>query len=410
VRIIADIARDIVFRKLAEQSQQEMQSAMIQFQKMELVGQLAGGIAHDFNNMLGVIIGNIEMAMNQKQVLDEPLQYNLKNILNVATRSADLTRQLLTFARKQTVMPLILELNTVIENMLAVLRRLIGANITIVWIPDAHRILVKVDPTQIDQILVNLCVNARDAIKGNGRITLESRSQTLSNISGKTSKPVDNSLDYVTLTVHDNGCGIDKSNLEHIFEPFFTTKESGKGTGLGLATVYGIIKQNNGTIECQSEPGSGTTFTIRLPLNHLQSQADQEELVEVSLQKGHQTILLVEDEPDILLLCQIILERNGYKVLHAISADEAIRIAENYQGAIDLLLTDVIMPEMNGAELSKTLLSARPELKTLFMSGYTADIIAQNSVLESEVDFIQKPITMKALISTVAKILNPRQD
>ncbi len=406
---IAGSCINVTEYKQNQREKERLEVQLHQSQKMEMIGRLAGGIAHDFNNMLSVILGHSEFALELFDPSDK-VYPNLEAIHKAAIRSANLTQQLLGFARKQIVTPKILDLNDAIDGMLPFLQRLIGEHIELVWNHDDHKSQIKIDPSQIDQILVNLCVNARDAISGNGRITLESRSQTLSNISGKTSDPVDNSVDYVTLTVHDNGCGIDKSNLEHIFEPFFTTKESGKGTGLGLATVYGIIKQNNGTIECQSEPGSGTTFTIRLPLNHLQSQADQEESVEVFLHKGHQTILLVEDEPDILLLCQIILERNGYKVLHAVSADEAIRIAENYQGTIDLLLTDVIMPEMNGAELSKILLSARPGLKTLFMSGYTADIIAQNSVLESEVNFIQKPITMKALISIVANILNPRQD
>ena len=407
VRIIADIARDIVFRKLAEQSQQEMQSAMIQFQKMELVGQLAGGIAHDFNNMLGVIIGNIEMAMNQKQVLDEPLQYNLKNILNVATRSADLTRQLLTFARKQTVMPLILELNTVIENMLAVLRRLIGANITIVWIPDAHRILVKVDPTQIDQILVNLCINARDAIAGTGKIIIETGQLCEKKKLTPPSHPCKVSGDYVTLSVTDNGCGIENEHLPHIFEPFFTTKGPGKGAGLGLSTVYGIVKQNNGCIDYWSELGQGSTFKIHLP-RHKGGYADPDDGLQPPREglQGKETVLIVENEHDVLNLCKIALEDSGYTILSAATPLEAIEIARQHTGEIDLLLTDVVMPEMNGCDLAKQLRSITPDFKILFMSGYSGDVIANTDVMTEGTNFIQKPFSLKNLKTMVRNILN----
>jgi two-component system, cell cycle sensor histidine kinase and response regulator CckA len=407
VRIIADIARDIVFRKLAEQSQQEMQSALIQFQKMELVGQLAGGIAHDFNNMLGVIIGNIEMAMYHKQSLEEPLQYNLKNILKVATRSADLIHQLLTFARKQTVMPLILELNTVIENMLAVLRRLIGENITIVWIPDEHRTLVKVDPTQIDQILVNLCINSRDAIAGIGKIIIETGQFCEKKTLKPPLHPCKLSGDYVTLSVTDNGCGIKKEHLPHIFEPFFTTKDSGKGTGLGLSTVYGIVKQNNGCIDYWSEPGHGSTFKIHLPRHRVgYADPDDSEQPPPVERQSKETILLVENEHDILILCKIALEDAGYTIIPAATPHEAIRLAGQYKGVIDLLLTDVVMPEMNGCDLAKQLLMVTPGIKTLFMSGYSSDMISNNEAITEAVNFIQKPFSLKTLTMTVHNIIN----
>ncbi len=407
VRIIADIARDIVFRKLAEQSQQEMQSAMIQFQKMELVGQLAGGIAHDFNNMLGVIIGNIEMAMNHKQVLEEPLQYNLKNILNVATRSADLTRQLLTFARKQAVMPLILELNTVIENMLTVLRRLIGANITIVWIPDTHRTLIKVDPTQIDQVLVNLCLNARDAIAGNGKIIIETGQLCEKKNLIPPPHPCKLSGDYVTLSVTDTGCGIEKEHLPHIFEPFFTTKGPGKGTGLGLSTVYGIVKQNNGCIDYWSEPGQGSTFKIHLP-RHRGGYADPDDGIQPPREglQGKGTVLIVENEHDVLILCKIALEDSGYTILSAATPHEAIELARQYKGDIDLLLTDVVMPEMNGCDLAKQLQLVIPGFKIIFMSGYSSDVRSSTDVMTEGVNFIQKPFSLKTLTTMVRDILN----
>jgi two-component system cell cycle sensor histidine kinase/response regulator CckA len=396
---------DVTEHKQNQKEKAKLEVQLQQSQKMEMIGRLAGGIAHDFNNMLTIILGHSEMAVE----LFDPSQAvyaNLEAIQQAAIRSASLTQQLLAFARKQIVTPKILELSVALEEMLPMLRRLIGEHIKLVWIPDCKNSQVNIDPSQIDQILVNLCVNARDAISGNGSITLESGNQAFSDIATETADTNDPSVDYVTFSVRDDGCGINQFDLEHIFEPFFTTKESGKGTGLGLSTVYGIVKQNNGTIECQSKPGKGTIFTIRLPHYNVQSEADQETPLDVSIHYGHHTILLVEDEPNILSLCKIMLEHNGYKVLIAASAAEAIKIAENYNGTIDLLVTDVIMPEMNGAELSKILLSDRPELKTLFMSGYTADIIAHNSVLESGVNFIQKPVTMKSLTRIVYTILN----
>ncbi|NTV05328.1 MAG: GAF domain-containing protein [Chlorobiaceae bacterium] len=407
VRTIADIAWDIVSRKLAEQSQQEMQSALIQFQKMELMGQLAGGIAHDFNNMLGVIIGNIEIAMDLTPALEESLQYNLKNILKAATRSADLTRQLLTFARKQTVMPLVLELNVMVENMLPVLRRLIGENITIHWIPDIQRTLVKIDPSQIDQILANLCVNARDSIAGIGKITIEVGRFCEKKTLIPPLHPCKIHGDYVTLSVTDDGCGIEKEHLPHIFEPFFTTKALGKGSGLGLSTVYGIVKQNNGCINYISEPGKGSTFKIHLP-RHRGGYADQDDDEQSSSENisDKETILLVENEHDILVLCKNALEQSGYKILSAATPPDAIRLARRYNGEIALLLTDVVMPEMNGCDLAQQLLSFTPGLKTLFMSGYSNDVISPQQVIGDSINFIQKPFSLKSLTRMVNKILN----
>ena len=384
---------DLTELKKNQKEKEKLEVQLQQSQKMEMIGQLAGGIAHDFNNMLFVILGHSEIALELFET-SHKVYPHLEAIRQSATRSANLTQQLIAFARKQVVIPKILELNVAIEEMLPLLQRLIGEHIKLIWKPGSKNSQVNIDPSQIDQILVNLCVNARDAISGNGTITLEC------------GNPDNHSKGYVTLSVRDDGSGINQYDLEHIFEPFFTTKEGEKGTGLGLSTVYGIINQNNGKIECQSELGKGTTFTIRLPVNKLQSKAVQKTSTKALILKGHQTILIVEDEPDILSICIMILERNGYKVFNALSAADAIKSAENYNGTIDLLITDVIMPEMNGAELSKILLSARPKLKTLFMSGYTADIIAHNSYLDSNVNFIQKPISMKSLTTTVFNILN----
>ena len=403
---IIGTSTNITERRQNEEERAKLEAQLQQSQKMEMVGRLAGGIAHDFNNMLTVILGHSEMALEEFDP-SQTAYADLDAIRDAATRSADLARQLLAFARRQIVIPITLELNAAIEEMLPMLRRLIGEHITLVWIPDCKNSHLKIDPSQIDQILVNLCVNARDAISGNGKITIECCSHQTPKIAGEASSSGGLSDDYVTLSVRDDGCGIDQNDIQHIFEPFFTTKEHGKGTGLGLSMVYGIAKQNNGTIECQSEPGKGTTFTVHLPLYRVQPEADQDVKAEQPLHKGHEVVLLVEDEPGILKLSKLILERNGYKVLDAGTSAEAIASAENYKGTIDLLLTDVIMPEMNGSELSKKLHASRPELKTLFMSGYTADVIAHNSVLESGVNFIQKPFNVKSLTTAIYKILHP---
>jgi len=402
---IIGTSTDITERRHNEEERGKLEVQLQQAQKMEIVGRLAGGIAHDFNNMLTVILGHSEMALEHFDPSDEAYA-DLGAIRQAAARSADLTRQLLAFARKQIVSPKVIELNTAVEELLPMLRRLIGEHITLVWIPDCKNSQINIDPSQIDQILVNLSINARDAIKGNGRITLESGSHTRSDSVGEISNSEVLPVDYVTLSVRDDGCGIEQNNLEHIFEPFFTTKEQGQGTGLGLSMVYGIVKQNNGTIECQSEPGKGTTITIQLPLHKAQSKEDQNAQTEQLTYQGHQTVLVVEDEQSILNLCKLMLERNGYNVLAALTINEALAIAKNYNGTIDLLLTDVIMPEMNGAELSKKLNALRPELKTLYMSGYTADVIANNSHLKSGVNFIQKPFNMQSISKAVYKVLH----
>ena len=396
---------DVTDRKRTEVERSKLEIQLQQSQKMEMVGRLAGGIAHDFNNMLTLILAHSEMAL---ELFDpsESVYGDLEAIHQAATRSANLTRQLLAFARKQIVIPKVLELNIAVGELLPMLRRLIGEHISLVWIPDCNNSWINIDPSQIDQILVNLCVNARDAITGNGTITIESGSLSAPIIASEVSGAEDRFVEYVTLSVHDNGCGIDPNDLEHIFEPFFTTKELGKGTGLGLSMVYGIVKQNNGTIECQSEPGKGTTITIHLPLYRAESTVDHEAKPEQLTPKGHQTILLVEDERPILNLCKLLLERNGYNVIAAATPKEALITVENYNGTIELLLTDVIMPEMNGYELSKKLRVYRPKLKTLFMSGFTADVIANNSVIDSGVNFIQKPFSTKSLSTAVYNILN----
>ena len=374
---------------------EQLHAQLQQAQKMESVGRLAGGVAHDFNNMLGVIFGHIEMALDDVDPA-APLHASLQAIQHAAERSAALTRQLLAFARKQTIAPKVIDINETVAGMLNMLRRLIGEDIDLLWQPGENLLPVKVDPSQIDQLLANLCVNARDAIEGVGNITIETASAAFDEaycaahhgfVPGE----------YILLAVSDDGCGMDKKTLNQIFEPFFTTKEQGKGTGLGLASIYGMVKQNNGFINVYSEPGQGTTFRIYLPVYMAKSDEVVGKAPELPAERGHETILLVEDEPAILEMTTMMLERLGYSVVAAATPGEAIRLALEYRGKINLLMTDVVMPEMNGRELAGNLLSHYPDLKRLFMSGYTANVIAHHGVLDEGVHFIQKPFSMKDL-------------
>jgi PAS domain S-box-containing protein len=403
--VMANLAWDIVSRKRAELSEEKIQEVLLQAQKMELVGQLAGGIAHDFNNMLGVILGNVEMAMN-RQLIEEPLLSNMKAILKATGQSADLCNQLLAFSRKQSVMPIVLDLNTMVERMLAVLRRLIGEKISMIWVPEQRSTPVKIDPAQIELILGNLCVNSRDAIHGNGKITIETCRVHVEKSLSTAGHPCKEPGNYVMLAVTDNGCGIEKKDLPHIFEPFFTTKEMRNGTGMGLSTIYGIVKQNNASIECLSEQGRGTTINIYFPQHIGYADQDEHETPMPSSGCSKEMILLVEDEPDILTITKQMLENKGYSVLDAAAPSDALRIASEYKGEIHLLITDVVLPEMNGCDLSKKLQSRFPKLKTLFMSGYTTDIINNQGGFELGVNFIQKPFSINTLVFAIQKIFS----
>ena len=395
--------KDITERKRAEEEKRKLQAQLAQAQKMESVGRLAGGVAHDFNNMLGAILGNTSLVLEDLPP-DSPWRESIEEIEKCAHRSADLTRQLLAFARKQTVAPKVLDLNATLEGMLKMLRRLIGEDIGLAWAPASDLWPVKIDPSQIDQILANLCVNARDAISGVGKITLETGNATFDE-TFVAEHPGFAPGAYIRLSVRDNGCGMDKETQACIFEPFFTTKDVGRGTGLGLATVYGIVRQNQGFINVYSEPAHGTTFNIYLP-RHADKAARIQALGPAQpAAQGHETILLVEDEPSLLRMIMRTLEKLGYTVLAASTPGEAIRLAEEHPGTIHLLLTDVVMPEMNGRELAKRLLSLYPELKRLFVSGYTADVIAHHGVLDEGVHFIQKPFTVKALADKLRKAI-----
>jgi PAS domain S-box-containing protein len=395
--------RDITERKRAEAEKEKLQAQLTQAQKMESVGRLAGGVAHDFNNMLGAILGNTSLAL-QDLPPESLARECLQEIADCARRSADLTRQLLAFARQQTIAPQVLDLNDTVAGMLKMLRRLIGEDIDLAWLPGKDLGPVKVDPSQIDQILANLCVNARDAIKGVGKITIETGNVVLDEayVAGHVEARVG---EYVRLAVSDNGCGMSPEVRAHLFEPFFTTKGLGQGTGLGLATVYGIVKQNNGFIGVYSEPGQGTTFQIHLPRHAAPTVSPAGPEAAPAPGRGHETILLVEDEPALLRISRRVLENLGYRVLAARGPGEAIQLAREHAGTIHLLMTDVVMPEMNGRDLAKNLLSQYPHLKRLFMSGYTADVIAHHGVLDPGIHFLQKPFTVEALADKVREAL-----
>ena len=398
------IARDVTEHKQAEEEREKLKAQLLQSQKMEAVGRLAGGVAHDFNNMLGIILGHAELALGSIDPHD-PLHADLEEIQNAGKRSADLTRQLLAFARKQTVAPKVLDLNKTVEGMLKMLRRLIGEDIDLAWAPGDDLRRIKIDPSQIDQILANLCVNARDAIADIGKITIETVNVVFDE--DYCADYADYTPgEYIMLAVSDTGCGMDKKTLSNLFEPFFTTKAMGKGTGLGLSTVYGIVKQNNGFINVYSEPGEGTTFKVYLPSHEGKTAHIAAESTVEAVNIGSETILLVEDEPAILKLGKKILERIGYTVLAAGTPGEAIRLAHEHAGRIDLLMTDVVMPEMNGRDLAKHLLSIYPNLSRLFMSGYTSNVIAHHGVLDEGVHFIQKPFSLKDLAAKVREALD----
>ncbi len=393
------VKRDITEKlRLAAQSQQA--------RKMEAVGLLAGGVAHDYNNMLGVILGYTELAMKKVEAA-QPLYADLRHIFNAAKRSADITRELLAFARKETIAPVALDLNRSVESIVEMLRRLIREDIDLEWLPTVGPCPIMMDPIQVEQILMNLCLNARDAIPGVGQITIETGSAIFDEaycadhagfVPGK----------YALLAVSDSGDGMDKDTLGHIFDPFFTTKELGQGTGLGLSMVYGIVSQNNGFINVYSEQGKGTTFNIYLPsCSDKGVQSRMEKTAEIPSSCG-ETVLVVEDELSLLMIAKMMLEKMGYRVLIAGTPSEAIGLAEKHATEIQLLITDVVMPGMNGRDLAERLHSLYPNLKTLFASGYTANVIGHRGVLDEGVSFIQKPFSMKDLAVKVREALRDK--
>jgi PAS domain S-box len=398
-------ARDITERKRAEEALRASQLQLQQSQKLEAIGQLAGGVAHDFNNMLTAIMGYTDLSL-RRVGLENPIRRNLEETKKAAERAASLVRQLLAFSRKQILEPKVLDLNEVVKDMQKMLTRLIGENIKLATRLETDLGSVKADPCQVEQIIVNLVVNARDAMPRGGRVTIETANISLDAQTAAKHVAVIPG-EYVMLAVSDTGNGMDQETQARIFEPFFTTKEVGKGTGLGLSTVYGIVKQSGGNIWVYSEPGFGTVFKVYLPriddatANNIAKQAQ-----ESNAPRGTETILLVEDEDVVRGLTRKILMQAGYTVLDARSGDEAIRLCATHAGPIDLLLTDVVMPEVSGKEVADRLLELRPTTRVLFMSGYTDEAIVQHGVLDANVKFIQKPFTWVGLTKKVREVLN----
>jgi PAS domain S-box-containing protein len=399
--------RDISAQKQAEEEKAQLESQLIQAQKMESVGQLAGGVAHDFNNMLSAILGNTELAMMESSA-SEPLRAHLDVIQDAALRSTDLVKQLLAFARKQTIAPIVLDVNDMSATTLKMLRRVIGEDIDLSWVPGSNLWKIKMDPSQVDQLLVNLCVNARDAIAGVGKIIIETDNITLDPAYCRAHREFIPG-EYVLLAVSDNGCGMSEDTQERIFEPFYTTKTMGKGTGLGLATVYGIVKQNNGFINLYSEPDKGTTFRVYLPRYMGEDMVHSAEVTVGAPPGQGETVLLVEDESMIREIAQAMLKKLGYRVLVADTPGEAIKLAEKHAAEIQLLITDVIMPEMNGRDLAASIHDISPGVVCLFISGYTANVIAHHGVLDDDVCFLPKPFSMNDLASKIHQALGQKR-
>ncbi len=399
---LAGAHSDLTERKEAEKEKASLEAKLVQSQKMEAVGLLAGGIAHDFNNMLSVVVGNTELAM-LKLDRDNPLYRNLNRIHGAAHRSGELVRQLLAFARKQTTHPKVLNVNATVSAMLKMLKRLIGEDIDLVWKPRAELEKIRIDPGQIDQVLVNLMINARDAIAGVGKITIETDGVVFDKAYCD-SHPGFTPGRFVLLAFSDDGCGMDDATMKKAFDPFFTTKAVGRGTGLGLSTVYGIVKQNEGFINVYSEVGKGTTFRIYLPAIDTPETATDTKPVE-PIPAGTGTILMVEDDGSILELGQTVLEQLGYNVLATGTPEQAIELVRGCNGKIDLLITDVVMPQMNGRELANRLGRFVPGLKTLYMSGYTANVIAHHGVLDPGINFLQKPFSIQEIAVKVREVI-----
>ncbi len=398
------LANDITERRRAEEALQRSETQLRQALKMEAIGKLAGGVAHDFNNLLTAISGHSEMCL-RLLTPEDPLHRQIEVIKITGERAAALTRQLLAFSRKQILQPQVMDLNRVVVELSKMLQRLIGEDIDLLMGLEADLGKVKADPNQLEQVLMNLCVNARDAMPKGGKLTVETSNVQLGEeFAGQhLSVPAGN---YVMLAVSDTGCGMDAITQARIFEPFFTTKEVGKGTGLGLATVYGIVKQSGGSIWVYSELNQGTTFKIYLPsvqgtAEQLKAPAGVQELV-----SGVETILLVEDEEVVREMAMEILQECGYQVLQAEDGLEALRLARQHTGEIHLMLTDVVMPKMSGRELADQITHSRPHLKVLYMSGYTDDAIVHHGVLDEGTAFLGKPFSMHALALKVREMLD----
>jgi signal transduction histidine kinase/ActR/RegA family two-component response regulator len=399
-----ELAQEVNARQATEEALKRSEEQLRQAQKLEAVGRLAAGIAHDFNNLLSVVLGYAEELL-----VDLPAgqagREEINEIKLAGERAADLVRQLLIFSRQQLLTPKIVDLNALVDNVGRMLGRLVGEQIELAFVPGANLGLVKVDPGQLEQVVVNLVVNARDAMPNGGKLTIATSNVELDETYAAEHLAVVPGP-YVMLSVSDTGIGMDRKTQDRLFEPFFTTKAPGQGSGLGLSTVFGIVKQSHGSVWVYSEPGHGTTFKIYLP------RTDRDSVRPVQTappQRGTETILLVEDEAQVRAIVKRTLERGGYAVLSASGPEEALRLCETSLLQIDLLLTDVVMPQMNGRELAERVRVLRPAIKTLFMSGYTDDAILRHGVLDEGVPFLQKPVTPSNLTRKVRETLDARR-
>ncbi len=403
---IRSMVEDITERRRTEEALRKSEEQLRQWQRVEAIGRLAGGVAHDFNNLLMTIKGCSELLLGAFDRRD-PRREEVEEILKAADRATSLTRQLLAFGRRQVLQPQVLDLNAVVMNMDKMLRRVIGEDVQL--ITSLHRDLwsVKVDPGMIEQVIMNLAVNSRDAMPNGGKLTIETTNVTHDEEYASHHVSVKPGY-YAMLAITDTGCGMDKETQSHLFEPFFTTKEKGKGSGLGLSTVYGIIKQSGGNIWTYSEPGLGTTFKIYLPRVEETSHAYKPEIIrkEIKAPGGTETVLLVEDEEAVRSMVSKVLQNKGYRVLEASHGNEALEVCDRFEGPIHLMVTDVIMPQMSGRELAERLALMRPEMRVLYMSGYPDNTIVQHGVLEPGTAFLQKPFTINALELKVREILD----
>ena len=392
--------RDITERR-------RLEAQLQQAQKMDAIGKLAGGVAHDFNNLLMVISSYAELMQNSLAP-EHPLRRNVQEIMTASRRAADLTRQLLAFGRKQMQSLQFLSLNGIILEINKMLPHLLREDIQIVFVPGEHLGRVKADRVQIEQVVMNLAANARDAMPDGGKLTIETASVRVDEAYVQQRHAIVPVGDYVLLTVSDSGQGITPECMTHIFEPFYTTKEDGKGTGLGLATVYGIVKQSGGFVWVYSEPGLGATFKIYLPT--VEQQADEIPAPKPVAKSvgGRETILLVEDEAALRQPAREFLSSKGYTVIEAMDGDDALGIANNHTGRIDLMITDVIMPHMGGAELAETLAEKRPQMKVLFVSGYAENTILGHGPADVMTRFLQKPFSLEELARKIRTVLDPR--
>ncbi len=398
------VKEDITERKQAEETRAKLEEQLRQAQKMESIGRLAGGVAHDFNNLLTVIQGHISLLQDELPGEDPRLE-QLDLIRQASERAAVLTRQLLAFSRQQILAPTRLDLNDLVANLHKMLGRLIGEDITLTTVLQPGLWPVTADPGQLEQVIMNLVINARDAMPTGGKLTIETRNVDLDGSYAQIHLDAPTGP-CVMLAVTDTGHGMDEATLARIFEPFFTTKEPGKGTGLGLATVYGIVKQSGGHITVYSEPSQGATFKIYLPASGTAPQRLAQPQAQPVIRGGNETILLVEDDEMVRSLVQRALLRQGYTLLEARWSDEALFLVEQQRGQIDLLVTDVVMPKMNGRELFEQLKALHPRMKVLFMSGYTDDTMVRNGLLAAEIEFLSKPFSPDALAAKVREVLD----